>query len=121
MRLNQAATEQAMLGEIGRRIERVRLAQNLTQKDLAAAAAVSRGTVQRLEAGQGLEVAKLLRILRALGLLGALDAALPEDIPSPIDLLRLRGRQRQRASRTRRTQDAARPQPNGPEITTRSP
>lgn len=83
--------------EIGRRLESLRLEQNISQADLAAEAGVSRRTVTRLENGGGISVETLIRIMRALGIASHLDALLPEPGIRPIDRVRLKGRQRQRA------------------------
>ncbi|MBM95559.1 MAG: transcriptional regulator [Oceanospirillaceae bacterium] len=89
--------ESVLLGEIGARVRAVRLSENLSQEQLAAAASVSRSTIKRLESGHGsVSLANLLAILAVLNLSESLVAALPE--PEELSL------QRQRASR-RRTLD----------------
>jgi transcriptional regulator with XRE-family HTH domain len=91
-------SDDAALRALGRRLARHRLNRNLTQAALAAEAGVSTLTVQRIEQGRSLQAANLIRILRALGLLGNLDALVPEPAISPIQQARMRGRVRQRAS-----------------------
>lgn len=91
--------------ELGRRIEAARLAANITQAELAAAAGIARRTVSRIEAGTGSSLETLIRVLRALGLADRLDALLPHPEVRPIERIRLQGRQRQRARPTAR--DAA--------------
>jgi transcriptional regulator with XRE-family HTH domain len=86
--------------EIGRRLESLRLAQNISQSDLAAEAGVSRRTITRLENGGGISVETLIRIMRALGIGNRLDALLPDPGLRPIDRVRLQGKQRQRARPT---------------------
>jgi transcriptional regulator with XRE-family HTH domain len=93
--------DEAVLQEIGERVARTRLELNLTQDETAQSAGVSKRTVERLEAGHSVQLGHFLRICRALGLLDRLDAFLPEQVPSPIDLLRFRGRERKRASGVR--------------------
>jgi transcriptional regulator with XRE-family HTH domain len=95
-------TDEAVLAELGKRLERVRLERNLTQRQLASEAGVERKAVQRIEAGDSVKLISLIRVLRALGLLDALDQLVPEPAPSPIELLKLRGKSRQRASGERR-------------------
>ena len=93
---------------LGRRLARHRLNRNLTQAALAAQAGVSTLTVQRVEHGNSSQAANLIRILRALGLLANLDALIPEPAISPIQLVSMRGRIRQRASsRTREPEPPA--------------
>ena len=87
---------------IGERIQRERLNQNLTQEKLAESAGVGVRTVRYLEAGRQTTVETLIRVLRALGRLDALDAFLPEPGLSPLQLAKLKGRERQRAGGHRR-------------------
>jgi transcriptional regulator with XRE-family HTH domain len=97
MRISDTTTDDAALTELGRRLERVRLDRNLTQEQLATEAGISRQTLGRIEAGGAAKLPALVRVLRALGMLDALDAAIPEPLPSPIEQLRRQGRQRRRA------------------------
>lgn len=97
MTITHLMTDDAVLAELGKRLARVRLSQGITQEQLADAAGVSKRTVQRLEDGTPAQLANLIRCLRALGRLDALDVMLPSDGPNPIDLLKRRGHQRQRA------------------------
>jgi transcriptional regulator with XRE-family HTH domain len=98
MRIDGYLTDEAVLAELGARLERVRLERNLTQRDLAAAAGVQRKVIQRIEGGAPVNLTSAIRILRALGLLDALEELVPEPTPSPIDLLKLHGKSRKRAS-----------------------
>lgn len=98
MKINGYLTDEAVLAELGDRLERTRLERNLTQRELAAEAGVERKAIQRIEAGESVKLVSLIRVLRALGLLDALDQLVQEPVPSPIELLNLRGRSRRRAS-----------------------
>jgi len=90
---------EALLSELGGRLARVRLDRNLTQAELAEQAAVSKRTVERLESGAAAtQLSGFLRVCRALGLLERFDTLVPESLPSPIAQLKLRGKQRRRAS-----------------------
>lgn len=101
------ASDAAALAELGRRLGVRRLDLELTQGALAREAGVSKRTVERLEAGESAQLTNLIRVLRALGLLGRLDALVPELGPGPLELLaRRRGDQRRRAPRADRA-DAA--------------
>ncbi len=101
-------TDTAVLSEIGRRLERLRLERNITQEELARVAGISRRTLVRLEQGEELVgAAALLRVLRALGLLEHMEQLVPEAPPSPIQQLRLQGRRRQRATGSKRDDVAA--------------
>ena len=89
---------QAIRKEIGDRVRRERLNQNITQEALAQSAGVSRRVVLDLEAGKGCGLSSFIEILRALRKLDQLDALMPDPGISPLQLARLQGKQRQRAS-----------------------
>ncbi len=91
-------TDQAALVELGERLARQRLQRNLTQEQLAREAGVSKRTLIRLEKGESSQVTNLIRVVRALGLLANLDAFVPPPLPSPIEQLRSRRKERRRAS-----------------------
>jgi transcriptional regulator with XRE-family HTH domain len=92
-------SDRAILKEVGRRLRRRRLDKNLSQQRLADRAGLSRTTVSDLERGAPAGVLTLIQVLRALGGLRELDAFLPESGLSPLELARMKGRERQRASR----------------------
>ncbi len=98
MRIDENNTDQTILKEIGERISTIRLNQNLTQADLAEEAGVSKRTVERLEAGESVQITSLIRLLRSLGLQQRLEILFPEPVPSPIAQLKLQGKKRRRAS-----------------------
>jgi transcriptional regulator with XRE-family HTH domain len=97
MRIEAVNSDETVLAELGRRLARTRLERNLSQQQLAGEAGVSRATIERLEAGNPIKSSSLIRVLRSLGLLDALDRLIPEPLPSPVERLRLQGRQRRRA------------------------
>jgi transcriptional regulator with XRE-family HTH domain len=84
MQLSDLLTDDAVLAELGGRLARQRIAHGLTQPQLAETAGVGRATLQRLERGESVQLTSLVRILRSLDLLGALDAAVPETVVSPL-------------------------------------
>lgn len=93
-----AMSDQAILAELGQRLQRERLNRDLTQADLAKKAGVSLRALQYLETGCSCTLATLIRILRALGSLANLDGFFPDSGPSPLQLAKLRGKERKRAS-----------------------
>lgn len=82
---------------LGERLKRARLNKNLTQNEVAQLAWVSRRTVLNAEKGD-VRLTDLIAILQALNLVDQLNLFLPEMPFSPIQLLKLRGKTRQRAS-----------------------
>ncbi len=102
MNIEPLMSDKAVLEEIGHRLARRRVEMEFTQAALAREAGVSKRTVERVEAGESTQTSILIRILRVLELLDALDAAIPEGGPRPLDLLKLRGKERQRASSKKR-------------------
>lgn len=77
----------------------IRLERNLTQAALAKHAGVSKRTVERLELGEvAMRLSGFVRVCRALGLVERFDAFIPEPVPSPIAQLKLKGKERRRAS-----------------------
>ena len=96
-------TDVAILVETGKRIARCRLDHQLTQANVAEQAGVSKRTVERIEAGASAQISTIIRILRVLDLLPGLDRLIPEPGPRPMELLKLKGKVRQRASSKRRS------------------
>lgn len=101
MKIESNSPDDVVLGELGQRLARTRLERNLTQERLASDAGVSKRTVERLEAGEAIKSNSLIRVLRALGQLEALDRLVPEPLPSPVERVRLQGRRRRRAANPR--------------------
>jgi transcriptional regulator with XRE-family HTH domain len=99
----EAMSEQAVLEELGRRLQAQRLNANLAQAEVARKAGVSRRALQNLESKGVCTLSLLIRVMRALGKLHQLEALLPESGPSPIQLARLKGRERQRATGRRKS------------------
>jgi transcriptional regulator with XRE-family HTH domain len=107
MKIESRMTDEAVLSELGARLERTRLERDRSQRELAAEAGVERKAIQRMEGGEPVRIISFVRVLRALDLLDALDRLVPEPGPSPIELLKLQGRRRQRASGARRKHSQA--------------
>jgi transcriptional regulator with XRE-family HTH domain len=98
MKLTSDNSDDAVLKEIGNRIARYRLNQDKTQAALAQEAGVSNRTMTRVENGNSIQASSLIRILRALKLLENLDGLIPEPVASPVQQLKMQGKQRKRAS-----------------------
>ena len=91
-------TDDAILAEMGDRLRRERLDRNLTQAELAERSGVSVKTIRKVEDGHNSSATTLIRLLRALGLIGRIDVLLPEPGLSPVQIAKLRGKVRQRAT-----------------------
>jgi transcriptional regulator with XRE-family HTH domain len=106
MIIDQQATDEAILHELGSRLGGARLEKNWTQAQLARQAGVSKRTVERLEAGAvATQLSGFIRVCRVLGLVERFNLLVPEPAPSPVTQLKLHGKKRQRAS----TSKASRP------------
>ena len=104
----EVKTPAAIAEELGERLKQARLNADMTQIEVADQAGVSRKAVLNAEKGKAqLEV--FIAILSALGLTSQLQNFLPVQEISPIQLSKLKGRKRQRASgrRSSNEQEAA--------------
>lgn len=86
-----------ILREIATRLKRRRLNINMSQQELADRAGISRNTVSYIEQGESFGVLTLIQILRALNALEGIDSFLPDPGISPVQLARMKGRERRRA------------------------
>lgn len=107
MRITPQLSDESVLRELGERLAGARLARNLTQAELAEQAGISKRTLERLESGEvATRLSGFLRVCRVLGLLENLETLVPEPVASPIELLKRKGRERQRASTRKATPPA---------------
>lgn len=102
VRIGPTATTDEILAELGARIRRYRLQQNRTLDNVATEAGVATITAQRAEAGRNPTLATVVRLLRALGRLDALDSFLPTPLVSPLEVAKRSGREPRRARTPRR-------------------
>ncbi len=99
----------AIAEELGERLKQARLNADMTQIEVADQAGVSRKAVLNAEKGKGqLEV--FIAILTVLNLTDQLQNFLPVQEISPIQLSKLKGRTRQRASGQRSSSEAEPPE-----------
>lgn len=106
MKIEKQLTDEAVLSEIGSRITRQRVDIGLTQAQAAEQAGIAKRTLERIEAGESTETLSMIRVLRALSLMEGLNGLVPEALPRPMDLLKLKGKERKRASLPRKVQSA---------------
>ena len=95
-------SDNTLLAEMGERLAQRRIESGLTQANLAKQAGIGRATVERMEAGHSTQMSSFVRVLRVLGLLEEFLGMIPEPGPGPMDLLKNRPKQRQRASSQRK-------------------
>lgn len=101
MNIKPSLTDETVLNEIGQRLTKRRIELGHTQADLAHQAGISKRTVERIEAGKPTQTTNFIRVLRVLGWLENLEQLLPNTGPSSMDLLKLKGKERQRVSKKR--------------------
>lgn len=94
----------AIAEELGERLKQARLNHDMTQSEVAELAGVSRKVVLNAEKGRA-QLETLIAIMMALNLTAQLDHFIPKQIISPVQLSKLQGKQRQRASGQRKNQD----------------
>jgi len=93
-------TDEQLVKQMGQRIRALRLRKNTTQASVAKQSGLSLNTIKSLEAGKG-KLSSLIAVLRTLQELEHLNQFIPEIKVSPMQLLKLRGKKRERASRKR--------------------
>lgn len=99
MQITNQSIETSTLEELGARLKQARLNQGISQAQLAAEAGVSELTISKMESGSLGQARNFLRVLRALGMLENLDAAIPPAVSSPIAESNRGGRPRKRSPR----------------------
>jgi putative transcriptional regulator len=100
------SSDDVLLQQLGERLLQYRLNRNMTQAALAKEAGVSGRTINRVEHGHSTQLSNLIRLLRALGLLENMDALVPEPAMSPMQQLKLQGKNRKRASSTAKEEES---------------
>lgn len=95
-----ALSDKYIAQELGRRLKALRLQKNITQSELAGAATLSLNSIKSLESGKG-KLSTLIAVLRELQALDHLDNFVPEIAISPIQLAKMQGKPRKRASGNR--------------------
>lgn len=95
-----AMSDQAIAEAVGERVEALRLKKNLSQEVLAQESGISRQTLRNLLNGKG-TLLNLISVLRALDELDRLGSLIQEVRSSPIQMARMAGKKRVRASSPR--------------------
>ena len=99
--IDSSASPVAIAEELGQRLKQARLNTDMTQAEVAEFAGVSRKVVLNAEKGK-VQLEALVAIMIALNLTGQLDMFLPDQEISPVQLAKLQGKNRKRASGSRK-------------------
>ena len=91
-------TPVAITEELGNRLRQARLNADLTQAEVASRAGLSRRTVINAEKGR-VHLKSFVAILASMDMVNQLNVFLPVQEISPIQLAKLQGQERQRASK----------------------
>jgi len=92
-------TENQILEEIGKRLKQIRLNLDISQKELGEKIGKTAGDMSNIENGKPVTLKSFIRILRALEKLENLDNAIQSPSVSPMKMLKLKERQKKRASK----------------------
>lgn len=87
MKINKSLSDSEILIEIGKRIKAARIRKSYTQAHFAEISGVSKGTVANVESGESVQFGNLLKILRELDCINALELLLPSSESSPMELI----------------------------------
>lgn len=85
-------SDTAILKKFGMRLKTYRISREMKQQELAAESGVSVSTIAKIENGQSVTFSLLISVMRTLGLLENLDMLVPEQKPSPMELLKMQGK-----------------------------
>lgn len=85
-------SDTAILEKLGARMKACRISGGLKQQELAGESGVGVSTIAKIESGQSVAFSLLISVMRTLGLLENLDLLVPEQKPSPMELLKTQGK-----------------------------
>ena len=91
----------AIAEQLGGRLKQARLNADLTQAELASRTGLNRRTILNAEKGK-VQLINLVAILMNLEMIEQINVFLPVQEISPLQLAKLKGKKRQRASRTKK-------------------
>ena len=97
-----AMSDMAVLNQLGAQLKQMRLNKNLTQQQISNIAGLSRSAISTMENDGNGTMISFVQMLRALEKLEILNSFATEAPISPIQIAKLHGKQRQRASRTKK-------------------
>jgi putative transcriptional regulator len=91
----------AIAEQLGERLKQARLNANLTQAEVASRTGLNRRTILNAEKGK-VQLKNLVAILLSRGMVEQINIFLPVQEISPLQLAKLEGKKRQRASRSQK-------------------
>jgi len=91
----------AIAEELGNRLKQARLNVDLTQAEVASRAGLNRRTILNAEKGK-VQLENLVAILVSMDMVDQFNVFLPAQKISPIQLAKLKGQERKRASKSKR-------------------
>ena len=86
-------SDTAILSKLGTRLKAYRISRGMKQQELASESGVGISTIAKIESGQSVSFSLLISVMRTLGLLENLDLLIPEQKPSPLELLKMQDKQ----------------------------
>lgn len=101
MQISTIMTDSEVVAELGRRLRVLRLQRNIPVADLSQRSGLNASTITRAETGANPRLETVVKIVRALSRIEALDAFLPPPTVSPLALVDSGGVARRRARRKR--------------------
>jgi len=96
-----ALSDERLLAMVGDFIKQHRLERNIDQTTLAHNAGISRSTLSLMENGKSVMFSSIVRVLRVLDLLYIFDTFKPENVVSPIAMMKLQQKKRKHSSKPR--------------------
>ncbi len=94
-------SDPAIIIELGKRLKEYRLRKNYTQKEIADKSGVSSLSVHKIESGRSVSFSILITVMRTLRLLDNIETLIPEPPISPVELMKLKGKSKQRVSKNK--------------------
>jgi len=96
--MNQNDSPKTIAKILGKRLKQARLNADLSQEALALAVGLSKNTIVNVESGKT-KLESMIAVMQGLDLLDQLSLFLPEQPLSPIQLAKIKGTERKRASK----------------------
>lgn len=95
--ITRGMSDKAISEEIGKRIDQIRLELDLTQSEVAEQSGINRRTYMSLVKGNA-KLVTIIAVLRVLKRIDLIESFIPDEPFSPMELLKMKGKHRKRAS-----------------------